>query len=68
MKVIVNGETKDLDMGTTLRDVLALVGRTGADRGVAIAVNGEVVPRDEWDARDVSAEDHIEVLSAIGGG
>ena len=64
----VNGEPRDLDAEATLRDVLALLGRAGDERGVAIAVNGEVVPRDEWATRTVAADDHVEVLSAIGGG
>jgi sulfur carrier protein len=37
-------------------------------RGVAVALNGEVVPRGAWDERRVSDGDHIEALTAIQGG
>ncbi|MFZ5481375.1 MAG: sulfur carrier protein ThiS [Myxococcota bacterium] len=36
--------------------------------GVAVAVNGEVVPRREWATRALSDEDRVEVIRAVGGG
>ena len=37
-------------------------------RGIAIAVNGEVVPRSAWDATGLRPGDRVEVLTAAQGG
>lgn len=68
MKVIVNGESVSLQAGTTVADVVARAGHEPAGRGIAVAVNGEVVPKGEWLLRAVNEADKVEVLAAIGGG
>jgi sulfur carrier protein len=37
-------------------------------QGVAVAVNGTVVPRADWVARELQAEDRVLVIAAIQGG
>jgi sulfur carrier protein len=37
-------------------------------RQVAVAVNGEVVPRDTWAEARVSDGDEVEIVRAVGGG
>lgn len=39
-----------------------------AAKGIAVALNGEVVPRSAWDATDLRPGDRIEVLTAAQGG
>jgi len=46
-----------------LVDALALSGK-----GVAIAVNREVVPRQQWPQRTLQAGDRVDIVRAIGGG
>ena len=68
MNAQVNGRPVELYRGATVADV---VGRYGADesgRGVAVAVNGEVVARSAWPSMEIVEGDRIEVLGAIGGG
>jgi thiazole synthase len=68
MTVELNGRPVDLPDGAT---VAAAVHASGADRGrrgVAVAVDGEVVPRSEWDATTLAQGQSIEVLAAIQGG
>jgi sulfur carrier protein len=66
MRVILNGELCELDEGST---VDAAVGIAGApDRGVAVAVDGEVVPRGEWTSTTLSEGQKVEVLQAVQGG
>lgn len=36
--------------------------------GVAVAVNDEVVRRDDWDLRELRAGDRVEVVTAVQGG
>ena len=69
MSIIVNGAERELPAVAT---VAALVGelRGGeADtRGVAVAVEGEVVPRGQWDSATLKDGDRVEVLMAVQGG
>jgi len=37
-------------------------------RGLAVAVNGEVVPRTRWAARILAPGDEIEIVGAVQGG
>ena len=41
---------------------------TAHGAGLAVAVDAEVVPRSEWDARPLEAARRVEVLNAIQGG
>lgn len=49
--------------------VALLVGTLGRDgRGIAVAVNEEVVPRSRWDLTIVLDGDRVEILTAAQGG
>jgi sulfur carrier protein len=66
MRVFLNGDARELDEGATV-DVA--VKTTGApDRGVAVAVDGEVVPRGEWTTTELHEDQKVEVLQAVQGG
>jgi sulfur carrier protein len=64
MKLTVNGEPRDLDDATTLARLLE--GRPA--RGVAAAVDGEVVPRAEWASFRLAEGQTVEILTAVQGG
>lgn len=66
MRLIVNGAAWDLPGGATVAELVRAV--TAQERGLAVAVNGEVVPRGGWPARVLSDGDRVEVLSAAQGG
>jgi sulfur carrier protein len=40
----------------------------GQQRGVAVAINGEVVPRSAWAGQSLRDGDRVEVLTAAQGG
>lgn len=64
--IVVNGEDRPLPDPATvdrLVDVLAC-GR----RGIAVAVNSEVVPRSLWPTTPLTPGDQVEVLQAVQGG
>jgi sulfur carrier protein len=63
---VLNGEGRELTDGATVADAVAAV--TEQTRGVAVAVNGEVVPRSRWAQAALSAGDRVEVLTAAQGG
>ena len=66
MKIIVNGEEKDLDQPMTVSQLLADMGV--ADKRVAVEVNLEIVPRSEHTQFQLNNADRVEVVQAIGGG
>ena len=66
MNVVLNGESRELDDDATIADVLALL--DAPDRGVAVAVDAEVVPRGEWDDVTLREGTRIEVVQAVQGG
>jgi sulfur carrier protein len=66
--VTVNGERHALDSGSTISAVVALLRGDDEGRGVAVALNGEVISRSRWRDTEVRDGSVIEVLGAIGGG
>ena len=66
MKVTVNGETSELDDGTTVAALVA--GRAEEHRRIAVAVNAGVVPRSSWGTTVLHDGDAVEVLVAVAGG
>jgi sulfur carrier protein len=68
MIIILNGERADLPDDTSLAGLLARSGVDPQRRGVALARNGEVVPRGRWDDQPLADGDVIELLTATQGG
>jgi sulfur carrier protein len=64
--VRVNGVTRALAAGTTVADLISDLGR--GPRGIAVAVNLEVVSRSSWEAAVLREGDRVELLSAAQGG
>jgi sulfur carrier protein len=68
VNAIVNGESLELPAGAKIADVLTILDASPSQTGVAVAVNGEVVPRGNWTSTVIDEDDRVEVLNAIGGG
>ncbi len=66
--VTLNGEERRLPEGATVADAVLASGVEGEARGVAVAVDGEVLPRGEWQATALDDGLHVEVLHAVQGG
>lgn len=66
MRLTVNGRGLDADRGLSVEALVATL--TQARRGVAVAVNGTVVPRSTWATVPLSEGDTVEVLTATQGG
>jgi len=66
MRVTVNGEATDLPAGTSVADLIALLELE--PRGIAVAVDGEVVTRRTWGERPLAAGERVEILSIAQGG
>jgi sulfur carrier protein len=64
--VLVNGERRELAVGTALDALVATL--CAAPSGVAAALNETVVPRTQWPATLLREGDRVEVLTAVQGG
>jgi len=68
VRIELNGESRELPAGATLADAVRESGAEREGRGVAVALDGEVVPRTDWDATLLVEGHSVEVLAAIQGG
>ncbi len=68
MTVELNGRPVELPDGATVAAMVELSGAAPEGRGVAVAVDGDVVPRSEWGATTLAEGQSVEVLAAIQGG
>ncbi len=68
MKVELNGKLRQLPAGATLADAVRESGAGTEARGVAVALDGEVVPRSQWGSTPLADGHKVEVLAAIQGG
>ncbi len=66
MKLNVNGRETELELGTTLAQLLRSLGLP--ENGIAVAIDGAVVPRSEHAQRELRAVEAVEVIRAVGGG
>jgi sulfur carrier protein len=66
--ILLNGKSADVQPGETLAGVLAGLGLDVQARGVAVAVDGEVVPRAGWETYALAEQARVEVLTAMQGG
>ena len=68
VEIRLNGEPATVLEGTTVADIVGAQGVTAASRGVAVALDGEVVRRADWATTVVRPGQRLEVLTAVAGG
>ena len=66
--IVLNGQERELPAPHTLAAALAELDVDPGARGVAVAVDGEVVPRSLWQALELEEGARVEVLTAMQGG
>jgi sulfur carrier protein len=66
MTVTVNGDPRELASGITLADLVSQL--VPSAKGIAAAVNGEVVPRRAWPDTKLADGTAVEVVTAVQGG
>lgn len=66
MRVIVNGEEREIEEGATVSDLLRLLAH--APERVAVELNREVVRRALWAETPLGEGDRVEVVHFVGGG
>jgi len=65
--ITVNGEPRG-DAPATLRRLVEAEGLDPDRRGLAVARNGRVVPRRQWEDTELQAGDAIEIVKPFAGG
>jgi sulfur carrier protein len=68
MTIELNGARIELPDAASVADAVERTGAGGARRGVAVAVDGEVVPRSAWELTALADGQKVEVVAAIQGG
>jgi sulfur carrier protein len=66
--VSVNGDPMTLPEGSMVSDVVVRVLEGAEPKGVAVAVDREVIPRSEWPTTPVRPGAPIEIVTAAAGG
>ena len=66
--IVVNGEERPMPAEGAIPALLSDLDIDPGESGVAVAINGEVVPRQEWATRSLTAGDHVELVRAVQGG
>jgi sulfur carrier protein len=69
VRLLVNGEAREVRDALTVAELVAdeAPGLAGG-RGVAVAVDAEVVPRSAWPERRLEDGQQVELLAAMQGG
>ena len=68
MRVTVNGKPRDVDAGDEMALPAFLQAYDINPKLVAVAINGEVIPKSSYDAAVVREGDTLEIVRMVGGG
>jgi sulfur carrier protein len=66
MRVVVNGEPSEVADDASVASVVAAL--LDGNRGVAVAVDGEVVPQSAWASTTLATGQSVEIVKAVQGG
>jgi len=66
MNIIINGEIKEFQEGTTITQLLKSLSLEG--KVMAAAVNMDIVKQDKWNKHQLKSDDKVELLDFVGGG
>ena len=68
MIIHVNGQVREIAPPARLTDVLDLPEGGSIRRGIAVAVNGKVIPRSQHASTELSDGARVEIVTAVQGG
>jgi sulfur carrier protein len=68
IEIALNGEDRVVDAATTVDALVAEVTAGRGGRGVAVAVDGEVIPHSAWMTTSLVDGARVELLVAVQGG
>jgi sulfur carrier protein len=68
MELLVNGQPRQVQSGLTVQVLVSSMPAAPDGRGVAVAVDGEVVPRGAWERTALREGAVVEIVAAVQGG
>ena len=68
MKIKLNGELKILNDSNLLDEVIKSYLNGKEARGIAVALNSTIVPKQKWNETALNENDEIEIVHAVQGG
>jgi sulfur carrier protein len=68
MTIVLNGKAVELADEASVTEAVDAAGVDREPRGIAVAVDGEVVPRGEWESTRLREGQAVEVVQAVQGG
>jgi len=66
MPITINNESHDFKANTSVSALLKSLSQT--ENGIAIAINKQVVPKQEWETKKITDHDNILIIQATQGG
>jgi thiamine biosynthesis protein ThiS len=66
MKLMLNGQVRDMEKGATLSALLASLQL--AEKTVLVELNDRAVPRSDFSAMVLGEDDRVEIVRMVGGG
>ncbi|ANE53934.1 sulfur carrier protein ThiS [Methylomonas sp. DH-1] len=66
MKILVNGDSREIGENATVADLIAELGLAG--KRIAVELNKEILPFTQHATQRLQADDRLEIVQAIGGG
>ena len=68
MQLIVNGQEQSVDDASTLLDLLIEMNFNAEQKGIAVALNAEVIARAMWANTRLCNGDRVDIIHAVQGG
>jgi sulfur carrier protein len=68
MQLTVNGQPREVPGEVTLEELISSIQAPRAGRGLAVAIDGEVVPRGAWERTRLTEGSQVEIVAAVQGG
>lgn len=68
MQLTVNGQERSVDGASTLLDLLIEMNFNAEQKGIAVAVNAEVIARAMWVNTRLCNGDRVDIIHAVQGG
>ncbi len=66
INIILNGKSKQLDSDASITQLLEILALS--EKRLAVEVNQQIIPRDDFASHLLQEQDKVEIVQAIGGG
>ena len=66
MKIVLNGESKQLPEDTHVEELVKILALE--NQRIAIEINQQIIPRSQYSQHPLKQNDQIEIVRALGGG